>query len=183
MRLIVIRHGETPNNVEERFTGQSDVPLSPVGEQQVLALGAYLATKPLDALVSSDLQRARATALAIAQYHSVPLEEDPLLRELSLGKWEGMTVAEVQMRDPDTLRRWRADPSTSAPEGGETLLAFRARIVRALDRWYSRYPDGTVAWVAHAGLIGVLLCHVLEIDLNRRWQFHHENASITRTAV
>jgi probable phosphoglycerate mutase len=179
VRLIVIRHGETPNNIEDRFTGQSDVPLSLAGELQIEALGSYLATEQFDALVSSDLQRARATALAIARYHKLVVEEDAQLRELSLGKWEGLTVAEVQAHDPVTLKNWRADPSRFAPEGGETLIQFRARIVSALERWIARYPYGTVAWVAHAGLIGVLICHVLEIDLNRRWQFHHENASVT----
>lgn len=183
MRLIVARHGETFNNVEDRFTGQSDVPLSPIGERQALALGAYLAGDHLDVIVSSDLQRARITARAIARYHDLPVEEDPRLRELSLGKWEGMTPTEVQVNEPDALLRWRADPSSSAPAGGETLIQFRARIVDALDNWYGRYPDGTVLWVAHAGLIGVLVCHMLGIDLNRRWQFHHDNASVTELRI
>jgi probable phosphoglycerate mutase len=183
VRLIVVRHGETFNNVEDRFTGQSDVPLSPIGERQALAVGAYLATDRLDAIVSSDLQRARLTAQAIAKYHQLAVEEDPQLRELSLGQWEGRTPAEVQAAEPDALMRWRADPSTSAPAGGETLLQFRDRIVSSLDRWYERYPDGTVLWVAHAGLIGVLICHLLGVDLNRRWQFHHDNASVTELLI
>jgi broad specificity phosphatase PhoE len=183
VRLIVARHGETFNNVEDRFTGQSDVPLSSTGERQALALGAYLAGERLDVIVSSDLQRALITAQAVARYHALPVEEDSRLRELSLGKWEGKTPAEVQVTEPDALLRWRADPSTSAPEGGETLIQFRARIVYALDDWYGRYPDGTVLWVAHAGLIGVLVCHMLGIDLNRRWQFHHDNASVTELRI
>jgi probable phosphoglycerate mutase len=183
VRLIVVRHGETFNNIEDRFTGQSDVSLSPLGERQALAVGAYLATDHLDAIVSSDLQRARLTAQAIAKYHPLSVVEDPQLRELSLGQWEGKTPAEVQAVEPDALLRWRADPSTSAPVGGETLIQFRDRIARGLDHWYSRYPDGTVLWVAHAGLIGVLVCHLLEIDLNRRWQFHHDNASVTELLI
>lgn len=183
MRLIVVRHGETFNNAEDRFTGQSDVPLSPLGERQALAVGAYLATDRFDAIVSSDLQRARLTARAIAKYHQLSVEEDPQLRELSLGQWEGRTPAEVQAVEADALMRWRADPSTSAPAGGETLIQFRDRIASALDHWHSRYPDGTVLWVAHAGLIGVLVCHLLGIDLNRRWQFHHDNASVTELLI
>jgi broad specificity phosphatase PhoE len=183
VRLIVVRHGETFNNAEDRFTGQSDVPLSPIGERQALALGAYLASDHLDVIVSSDLQRARITAQAVARYHGLTVEEDPQIRELSLGKWEGMTPGEVQVNESDALMRWRADPSTFAPEGGETLIQFRARIVHALDYWSSLYSDGTVVWVAHGGLIGVLLCHILEINLNRRWQFHHDNASVTELRI
>ncbi len=179
MRLIVIRHGETFYNIEDRLTGQSDIPLSPLGERQALALGTYLATEYLDVIVSSDLQRAYTTAMAIASHHGFTVEEDPDLRELSLGEWEGMTLAEVQEREPDEVMRWQADPSTYAPKGGETLVQLRARIICALDRWYACYPDGTVVWVAHAGLIGILICHILDIDLNRRRQFQHDNASLT----
>ena len=71
MRLIVVRHGATFNNAEDRFTGQSDVPLSPIGERQALSVGAYLATDHLDVIVSSDLQRARITAQAVARYHGL----------------------------------------------------------------------------------------------------------------
>jgi broad specificity phosphatase PhoE len=179
MRLMVIRHGETSYNKEHRFTGQSDIPLSTLGECQARLLGAYLTAKHLDALVSSDLQRARATAIAIAGPCRLTVNEDSDIRELSLGKWEGMTFTEVQEREPNLLARWQANPTKYAPEGGETLVQLRTRIMCALDRWYTHYPDGTVAWVTHAGLIGVLICHLLDIDLNRRGQFHHDNASLT----
>lgn len=183
MRLIVIRHGETPYNVEDRLTGQSDIPLSSLGEQQAFALATYLSTEQLDVIVSSDLQRARATAIAVAQHHESTLQEDPLLRELSLGQWEGRTMAEIEASEPDLVRCRLADPFTYAPEGGETLLQFRDRIARALENWYTYHPDSTVVWVTHAGVIGVLICHVLEIDLKRRWQFHHDNASVTELSV
>ncbi len=183
MRLIVIRHGETSYNVEDRLTGQSDISLSSLGEQQALAVASYLSTEQLDVIVSSDLQRARATATAVAQHHGLTVQEDPLLRELSLGTWEGRTMAEVWLSEPDQVERWIADPSIYAPEGGETLLEFHDRIVCALDRWYALCPDATVVWVTHAGVIGVLICHVLEIDLERRWQFHHDNASVTELSI
>lgn len=183
MRLIVVRHGETSYNAEDRFTGQADIPLSALGERQAHLVGAYLATERFDAIVSSDLQRARITALAIASHHHNPIQEDAQLRELGLGKWEGMLKTEVEASDAETLRLWRSNPSLYAPEGGETLVTMRTRIKRALDHWYMRYPQGTVAWVVHAGLIGVLICHVLDIDLNRRWQFHHDNASVTELLI
>ena len=183
MRLIVIRHGETTYNVEDRLTGQSDIALSHLGEQQANAVAAYLATEKLDVIVSSDLQRARKTAQAIAHYHGLAVEEDPLLREWSLGEWEGRTMAEIRVSEPDLVQRRIADPFNYAPEGGETLLQFRDRVVLALDRWSTRYPDSTVVWVAHAGVIGTLVCHVLEIDLKRRWQIRHDNASVTELSI
>jgi broad specificity phosphatase PhoE len=183
VRLIVIRHGETTYNVEDRLTGQSDIPLSSLGEQQANAVAAYLATEKLDVIVSSDLQRARRTAEAIAHYHGLTVEQDSLLREWSLGTWEGRTMAEIRVSEPDLVQRRIADPFTYVPEGGETLQQFHDRVVLALERWTTRYPDSTVVWVAHAGIIGVLICHVLEIDLRRRWQFRHDNASVTELNI
>ena len=72
MRLIVVRHGETLYNIQNRITGQSDVPLSPLGERQAELVGAYLAHEKIDLIVSSDLQRARVTAQAIALSHNLP---------------------------------------------------------------------------------------------------------------
>ena len=179
MRLIVVRHAETSCNVEGRFTGQTDSPLSLLGEQQILLLGKYLATEQLDVIVSSDLQRARTTAQAIARHHGLAVQEDADLREISLGTWEGRMFSEVYECEADLVALWKADPLTYAPQGGETLVQLHERIVRALERWYTRFPDATVVWVTHGSFIGVLICHMLNIDIQRRGQFRRNNASIS----
>ena len=179
MRLIVVRHGETFYNAQRRLTGQSDVPLTPLGERQAAALGDCLATEHVDVVVTSDLERARVTARSIAGNHGLDLQEDIDLRELAFGEWEGYTYDEVLARDANRASLWRADPCVYAPPGGETVAQLRDRCARALKRWQTLYPEASVLWVTHGGLIGVLLCHVLGIDLKRRWQFRHDNASIS----
>jgi probable phosphoglycerate mutase len=179
VRLIVVRHGETFYNMEDRLTGQADVPLSPLGERQAIRVGAYLAGETLDCIVSSDLQRARVTALAIAAHHGLPVEEDPDIREIALGDWEGKLSSEIALIEPEMMEKWQANSALFAPIGGETLLQLHTRVARALERWYARYPAGSIVWVAHGGLIGVLICHLLKIDVNRRRQFHLDNASIS----
>jgi alpha-ribazole phosphatase len=179
MRLILVRHGETTYNAQARFTGQSDAPLSELGKRQTAVLGECLATESLDVIVTSDLERTRVMAQAIARYHTLPILEDSDLRELAFGGWEGYTYYEVLARDADLIAQWQVDPTTYAPPGGETVAQLRDRCARALTHWQTRYPEGSVLWVTHGGLIGVLLCHLLEIDLNRRWQFRHDNASIS----
>jgi alpha-ribazole phosphatase len=179
MRLILVRHGETMYNAHRRYTGQSDVPLNTLGERQAAALGEYLATEHLDVIVTSDLERTRVTAEEIARYHGLHIQEDIDLRELAFGEWEGYTYNEVLARDANIVALWRTDPATYAPPGGETVAQLRDRCARALKRWQTRYPEASVLWVTHGGLIGVLLCHVLGIDLKRRWQFRHDNASIS----
>jgi alpha-ribazole phosphatase len=179
VRLIVVRHGETLYNVQSRFTGQSDIPLSALGEQQAAALGKHLAAEPLAAIVASNLQRARVTAQAIARYHRLPVQEDASLREIAFGVWEGATYDEIMARDADQVRRWLADPTIYVPPGGETVVQLRDRVVFALEHWQTRCPEGTILWAVHGGVIEVLLCHLLGVDLKLRWQFRHENASIT----
>ena len=179
MRLIMVRHGETLYNAQRRFTGQSDVPLNMLGKRQTAALGEYLATEHLDVIVTSDLERTRVTAEEIARYHGLPIQEDIDLRELAFGEWEGYTYDEVLARDANLVAQWRLDSATYAPPGGETVVQLRDRCARTLKRWQTQYPQASVLWVTHGGLIGVLLCHVLDIDLKRRWQFRHDNASIS----
>ena len=179
MRLIVVRHGETFYNAQRRLTGQSDIPLNSLGERQAVALGDCLAMEHLDAIVTSDLERTRVTARTIASSHGLLVQEDSDLRELAFGEWEGFTYDEVLAKDANQVSLWREDSTIYAPPGGETVAQLRDRCARALMRWQTEYPDASVLWVTHGGLIGVLLCHVLGIDLKRRWQFSHDNASIS----
>lgn len=183
MRLLIARHGATPNNAEARYTGQSDVALSALGERQAEALAQALADERLDGIVSSDLRRARATAEAVARYHDVSLVEDADLREIAMGEWEGQTFAEVMEHSPELMRRWQENAITVAPPGGETVAEFRNRLVRALDRWHAAYSEGTLLWVTHGGAVGVLLCHLLRMDLHQRWQFRRDNAAITEIEI
>ena len=182
-RLIVVRHGETTYNIEGRITGMKDVALTELGKYQAKRVGAYLADKHIDAIVASDLQRARETAQAIANYHSLPVLEDPDLREIGMGEWEGLRFNEIVERDPELAKRVRADSAHYTPPGGETLEHLRTRLAHALEQWATRYPDGTVVWVSHGGTIGVLFCHLMDIGLNRRHQFRHHNASIHEVVI
>ncbi len=186
MRLLLIRHGATNNNLEGRYTGQSDIPLSRLGRLQAEAVAARVssdAASPVDILVSSDLRRAKQTAHAIARRTGLDISEDADLREISMGRWEGLTYAEIEARYPEELARWQADPLHVAPPEGETLITFRERLVRALRRWRELAPDKTVVWVTHGGAIGILLCEVLGLDLSHRWQFRRDNATITELDV
>lgn len=183
MRLVLVRHGATANNLEQRFTGQTDAPLSAVGLRQAQALGEALAGERFDVIVSSDLLRARQTADAVAARNDAPLRVDADLREVALGTWEGMTRAEIAASAPEDWARWHAEPEAYAPPGGETVVQLRDRAVRALGRWQAEHTVGSVLWVTHGGVIGVLLCHALGIDLKHRGQFRRDNCAITELDI
>lgn len=179
MRLVLVRHGATPNNVEARYTGQSDVPMSGLGERQADALARRLASTPFDLIVSSDLVRARSTAERIAEQQACELRLDPDLREVGMGEWEGMTVAAVAERYRDALARWEEDPTRYAPPGGESLQQFAARAGQALSHWTEAGVGEHILLVTHGGVVGVIVCLALGLPLEYRRQFARDNTSIT----
>lgn len=179
MRLVLVRHGATPNNVDARYTGQSDVPMSPLGERQAEALAARLASRPFDVVVSSDLARARGTAVRLATVLSLRLQLDSDLREVGMGEWEGRTVTDVAERYREALARWERDPVHFAPPGGESLGDFSARVERALVRWTDGRAGERILMVTHGGVIGIAVCLALGLPLEYRRRLGRDNTSIT----
>jgi probable phosphoglycerate mutase len=160
-----VRHGQVEQVLPRRFLGQRDVPLDAEGERQADVLGRALAQTPCDAAYCSDLERARETLrriLARRERRPVPMAT-PLLREIALGNWEGLTVDEVRERHPGQYEGRGADLAGFRPTGGESFADVQARAVRFLD---SLGPlTGDVLAVAHGGFNRTLLCHVLGLDL------------------
>jgi alpha-ribazole phosphatase len=180
MKLILIRHGTTDWNIARRFQGQSNVPLNEKGRQQAAALAKRLSAETIDAIYSSDLNRARNTAQAIADGRNFPVVTDARLREISFGEWEGLTYDEIRQRAPLELTSWESDFQKIPPPGGETLDQLAARISAMLEEIKTKHASQTVLIVAHGGPLQVLLCQALELPPSRYWQFHLSTAAISR---
>jgi len=133
-RILAIRHGETAWNADGRVQGHRDIELNERGREQALALAAVLAGEAIDAVYSSDLQRARETAEAFALPAGLTVRTDAQLRERTFGRLEGFTFAEIEQRWPDDAARWRRREPDFAVGGGESLLVFYARCVEAATR-------------------------------------------------
>ncbi|MBY0453820.1 MAG: histidine phosphatase family protein [Burkholderiaceae bacterium] len=179
-RIIAIRHGETAWNVDTRIQGHLDIPLNETGLWQARQLAQALAQEPVSAIYTSDLQRARATAQAVADTTGAPLTPTTDLRERSFGDLEGRTFAEIDAARPDLAHRWRTRDPHFAPEGGETLIALRERIHATTHRLAARHPGGLVVLVAHGGVLDVLyrIATGQELQAPRTWQL--SNAAINR---
>ncbi len=179
-RIIALRHGETTWNVDTRIQGQLDIPLNATGEWQVARLGAALAGETLDAIYSSDLMRAFETALAVALPHGAVVVADHGLREREFGVFQGRTFAEIEATWPDQALRWRQRDPSFAPEGGESLLVFRGRVVAAASRLAALHPDQQIALVAHGGVMDVLYREATGQDLQAPRTWALGNAAINR---
>ena len=171
-RVVAIRHGETAWNAETRIQGQRDIPLNATGVWQARQMAAALADEGIQAIYSSDLQRADDTAAALAAATGLPLVNDAGLRERHFGEFEGFTFAEIEQRWPALSERWRRREPDFGPAGGETLNSFYARSVATATRLVAAHPGQTIALVTHGGVLDCLYRAATRVALQapRTWQ-------------
>ena len=179
-RVRAIRHGETDWHVATRIQGHTDIALNERGRQQAARLAQALADEALHAVYTSDLQRARDTAAALAQACGAPLREDLGLRERHFGHFEGATFEEIAQRWPEDALRWRRRDPAFGPAGGEVLQTFFDRSVAAAHRLAAAHPGQTIALVAHGGVLDCLYRAATRLALQapRTWQVG--NATVNR---
>ncbi|HLK55086.1 MAG TPA: histidine phosphatase family protein [Chthonomonadaceae bacterium] len=164
LRLYLVRHGITAWNRALRLQGHSDILLDSEGEEQARRIAARMAamTRPPQAIYSSDLTRARYTAEAIAAPLGLTVQTTPLLRELMLGDWEGLTREEIEARgDAEHLERYRLHPHQHVPPGAETVEEAWGRMLAFLDLIHQSHTHGEVAIVGHGGSLRLLLMEAL----------------------
>ena len=179
-RIVAIRHGETAWNVDTRIQGHLDIPLNTTGLWQADQVARALADEPITAIYTSDLQRAHATAQAVARSTGAPLTTHIGLRERSFGHFQGRTFAEIEAELPEDAHRWRKRDPHYAPEGGESLVTLRERIERTVAQLAQQHLGEQVVMVAHGGVLDVLyrLATRQDIQAPRTWQL--SNAAINR---
>lgn len=161
--LYLIRHGETDWNAEGRWQGHADVPLNAGGQAQARRLAERLRAERVrfGAIYSSDLARARQTAAALGAALELPVRTLSTLREIDVGAWSGLTLAQIRERDGETLRRLEQGEDVRRG-GGERASDLRRRAVAEIERLAQIHPGQTLALVSHGGVVRTLLEHVLE---------------------
>ena len=181
-RIVASRHGETAWNASTRIQGHTDSPLNDHGHRQAQLLAQALAeAEPIDAVYSSDLQRAHATALAMAQATGAPLHTHVGLRERAFGEFEGRSFDHIEAELPQAAHLWRTRvPDWSPPGGGESLLIMQERVLTTLDELAQQHLGQHIALVAHGGVLDILYRAATQQSLQapRSWQLG--NATINR---
>jgi len=183
-RILAIRHGETPWNVDTRIQGQLDIGLNDMGKWQALRVGQALREEDISAIYSSDLARAFETAQAIAQSNALAAKLNVTphtdLRERHFGHLQGQTWAEIEAGWPEDAKLWRGRDPHWSPIGGESLTVVRERIARCVHALASQHVGEQIVLVAHGGVMDALyrLATNQPIQAPRTW--HLGNAAINR---
>jgi alpha-ribazole phosphatase len=175
--LILIRHGETDWNIEGRYTGQSDIPLNAHGIQQAASLASSLSEEKINAIYSSDLQRASETAEHIRVGSNIPLYLDSRLREIHQGEWEGLHFEEIRKRYRQAWERRKNSPLDVAPPGGETVGEVRLRVLKAVREIINRHSQETIAIVSHGLALAIIKAEANNLPIEVVWDHIPMNAS------
>lgn len=182
--VLLVRHGETAWNAERRLQGHLDIALNAAGARQAAAVARALASVQIDAVISSDLQRASETAQEIATVHQLPVQVQRELRERCYGGFEGLLYTEIAQRFPHEFAKWQArDVDAVLPTGanlGESFRQFYARATSAILAQAARHPGQTIVLVAHGGVLECAYRCALGMPLETPRTFAIPNASINR---
>ena len=167
--LLLIRHGQTSWNADGRWQGHGNPSLTEEGLAQAEELALSLALeqqrgrraeheqKAWTRVFSSDLERARQTAVVVAERLGLPLEFDRRLRELDVGAWSGLTREEIVRRDPDRLRRFELGEPLIRPGDGESRVEIRERTHALVSDFARQFSGDRIIVVTHLGVIRSLV--------------------------
>ena len=183
--IYFIRHGETVANAANTFQGQQNSPLNDSGVAQAKCIANALKDVKFDAIYSSDLDRATATAMEInnVQVNFKDIITDIRFREANFGEWEGHTYVEVMERWTDLAKKWLLDSYSTRPPGGETLDEVVGRVGAAIEDIGIKHKDETVAVICHGGTVRAAVCNILGVLPTIFMRLSVDNCSVTIAVV
>lgn len=181
-KILLIRHGETDWNAEERWQGFAPTELNALGHSQAAALAKYLAQRPIRAIYSSDLPRTWQTAVPLAQVLGLEPQPDERWREINLGIFQGLTHLEMEQQYPHEIAARKADLWGYTYPQGESRRELGNRARAAWDFVVANTDGEEVAIITHGGTIRTLLW-VLFGEADEKLHAPITNTSITTIEV
>ena len=160
-RILLVRHGQSLGNAEQRFGGHSPTPLSGLGFAQAEATAHALRGEGVAAIYSSDLLRAVQTAEPLARATGLEIVRTDAFRERSVGRMEGLTFEEAARQFPEEYAALLRRDFEHVLLGGESYRQLLDRAARELDAAVERHRGRTVAVFSHTGTICILVLHLM----------------------
>jgi len=162
-KIYLIRHAEAEGNIYRRAHGQVNGLIIGRGFAQIERLKQRFLDEKIDAVYSSDLIRAKQTANAIAEPHGLPVNTDPMLREVNMGAWEDIAWGDMEYLYPEMGRNFTVDPANWLVEGSETLARVQERMDKCIRAIAGRHEGGCVAVLSHGFSIRAFICKVMGV--------------------
>ncbi len=182
--FIIVRHGQTAWNKEERFRGRADLPLDETGLRQADAAARRVAARYRPAaILASPLQRTMRTAAPIADACKLTVQADDRLLDLDYGAFSGLRPSEAEALYPEVYRTWVEAPHLVRFPQGESLDDVRARVEELTGQMLQRCPDQQIILVSHLVVCRILLCSLLGLSNSYFWRFQVDPASLSVVTV
>jgi broad specificity phosphatase PhoE len=179
MRLILVRHGQTQWNKDNRALGHADIELTEEGRRQAQGLALALKGESVAAIYSSPLRRALETAHAIARFHRGKVEIVDAFIEMDAGELDGLTYEELRDRYGEFLKEWMRDACSLAMPGGECLEDVQRRAWHGVETLAKNHTEDVVVLVSHNFTIQCILCRALGLHLSQFRRLRPNLASIS----
>ena len=184
LQLLLIRHGQIKANVEKRWHGSTDSPLTRTGKRQAKKLGAHFKKSSLNlsAIYTSALMRTQQTAVPMSEHLEIEPQVNADLGEYHIGEWEA-EFFKILHEERNFVAKATTDPNYRPP-GGESLNEVATRITQAITEIHDRHQDDEcVAIVSHGAAMAIALGVLVDGDPARWTDYHFSNCSITELVM
>ncbi|MBU0675518.1 MAG: histidine phosphatase family protein [Proteobacteria bacterium] len=177
-KILLVRHGSTGTEYAGRFIGSSDIPLGAKAPEEVARLAEVLKPLAPEVTFHSPLGRVQQTVSMLGSAISTRVFEDPDLREIDFGRWEGKRFTEIAEGDSELVKRWSIWNHEFAFPEGEAVVDFLDRVGRVAEKLVGCREERILV-VAHGGVIRALICHLLKIPSQNYLLFDIQPARLT----
>ncbi len=183
VRLLLVRHGQTPFNRDLKLQGKTNEGLTSLGIRQATALAQALRSESPAAVYSSPLKRSLETDGLIASAHNITAKINSGLAEMDIGLLDGLTYKEISEKFPEFVRLWESDPTKAVPPSGETISRLQTRCWAAINGIVKVHPEGTVIIVSHSFSIASIVCKAIKMPLSSFKSLRIDLGSISELSI
>jgi probable phosphoglycerate mutase len=167
--LFITRHGQTVWNTEKRMQGWKDSHLTEDGINQAILLGKRIEKIDIDYIYTSPTGRAYNTAEIVRGKRNIPIIVDNRIREINMGKWEGMTQIEIDnLYKEEFFNFWNA-PQLYEPVGGESFIQVRERVSNFIEEITKKHEGKNILIVTHTIALKSIMSYIQHTPLERFW--------------
>ena len=179
MRIYLVRHGQTNDNIKNLMQGWKDTPLNDVGRTQAYQLIPFFESQSIDVIYASDLSRAYETARIISQAIHKEVFVDKQLREMYLGFWEGRSWQEIEAEFAYFLSKPENEKNALNIHEGESYIEFQLRAISVFKKIIKQHLNKNVMIVTHGGVIREIIGHIMNINQGQKDAIPIRNCSVS----